>query len=237
MKKLVVFSGSGISSESGIKTFREMGGLWEEYNVEEVASPHAWNRNRELVLKFYNERRKKLLSAYPNPGHTGLAELEAYFDVQIITQNVDNLHEKGGSSHVLHLHGELMKVRSSKDPDLIYELEGWELKDGDTCEKGSQLRPHIVWFGEQVPEMTPAEELVRTADIFAVIGTSLVVYPAASLLDSVPDSVPIYLIDPNEVDVPRNRNVTFIKEKASTGVARLKELLLEKYINNDESLF
>ena len=211
-----------------------MGGLWEEYNVEEVASPDAWRRDRELVLKFYNERRKQLLTVKPNPGHTGLADLEQHFDVQIITQNVDNLHEKAGSSNILHLHGELMKVRSSVDPELIYELEGWELKDGDTCEKGSQLRPHIVWFGEAVTEMENAASIAKTAAIFAVIGTSLVVYPAAGLLDYVPDSVPIYLIDPNDVAVPHYRNVTFIKEKASTGVQRLKEMLMEKYINPDE---
>ena len=156
MKKLVVLTGSGISAESGIKTFREMGGLWEEYDVMEVASPQAWERNRDLVLRFYNERRRQLLKAEPNPGHLGLAELEQHFNVEIITQNVDDLHERAGSSKILHLHGELKKVRSTADPSLIYELDGWELKAGDKCEKGSQLRPHIVWFGEPVPAIESA---------------------------------------------------------------------------------
>ena len=226
MKKLVVLTGSGISAESGIKTFREMGGLWEEYDVHEVASPQAWASDMDLVLRFYNERRKKLLEAKPNQGHTGLAELEKDFDVEIITQNVDNLHEKAGSTSVLHLHGELMKVRSTKDPSLVYQLDDWELKRGDTCEKGSQLRPHIVWFGEPVPLIETAIEITRTADVFAVIGTSLVVYPAAGLLDYVAESVPIYLVDPNEIPVPRYRDVEIIREKAGMGVPILKEKLL-----------
>jgi NAD-dependent deacetylase len=226
MKKLVVLTGSGISAESGIKTFREMGGLWEEYDVHEVASPQGWATDMDLVLRFYNERRKKLLEAEPNPGHTGLAELEEYFDVEIITQNVDNLHERAGSTKVLHLHGELMKVRSTHDPSLVYELDGWELKRGDTCEMGYQLRPHIVWFGESVPLIETAIEITQTADIFAVIGTSLVVYPAAGLVDYVPDGVPIYLIDPNDLPVPRHRNVEIIKEKAGAGLPILKERLL-----------
>lgn len=226
MKKLVVLTGSGISAESGIKTFREMGGLWEEYDVMEVASPQAWERNRDLVLRFYNERRKQLLKAEPNPGHLGLAELEQHFDVEIITQNVDDLHERAGSSKILHLHGELKKVRSTADPSLIYELDGWELKAGDKCEKGSQLRPHIVWFGEPVPAIESAIKMVQKAEIFAVIGSSLVVYPAAGLLNYVPSSVPVYVVDPNEVQTPYHMHIEFIKEKAGVGVQILREKLL-----------
>jgi NAD-dependent deacetylase len=226
MKKLVVLTGSGISAESGLKTFREMGGLWEEYDVMEVASPQAWEADMELVLRFYNERRKQLLKAEPNWGHTELSELEKYFDVEIITQNVDDLHERAGSTKVLHLHGELKKVRSTIDPNLIYELDGWELKAGDKCEKGSQLRPHIVWFGEPVPAIEKAIEIVQQADIFAVIGTSLVVYPAAGLINYVPSSVPIYVIDPNEVQTPYHKHIEFIQKKASMGVSLLKEKLL-----------
>jgi NAD-dependent deacetylase len=231
MKKLVVLTGSGISAESGLRTFREMGGLWEEYDVHEVASPHAWANDMDLVLRFYNERRKQLLDAKPNAGHMGLAALEEYFDVEIITQNVDDLHERAGSSKVLHLHGELKKVRSTLDPSLVYELDGWELKKGDTCEKGSQLRPHIVWFGEAVPLIEDAVEITQQADAFAVIGTSLLVYPAAGLIDFVPPGVPIYLVDPNEITVPRYREVDFIKEKASTGLPLLREKLLKRFIN------
>lgn len=181
MKKLVVLSGSGISAESAIQTFLDMGGLWEQYNITEVASPQAWENNRKLVLDFYNQRRKQLFECIPNSGHLTLAELEKNFDVSIITQNVDDLHERAGSKHVLHLHGELKKVRSTLDPNLIYEMDHWELKEGDVCEKGSQLRPHIVWFGEPVEAITKASEIAATADIFLVIGTSLSVYPAAGL--------------------------------------------------------
>jgi NAD-dependent deacetylase len=232
MKKLVVLTGSGISSESGLRTFREMGGLWEEYDVQEVASPQAWERDMDLVLRFYNERRKQLQEAKPNAAHTGLAELEKYFNVEIITQNIDDLHERAGSSKVLHLHGELKKARSTVDPTLVYELDGWELKKGDTCEKGSQLRPHIVWFGEPVPLIEDAVEITRQADAFAVIGTSLVVYPAAGLIDYVPPGVPIYLVDPNDIPLPRYREVDFIKEKASKGLPVLKTKLLKRF--NDQ---
>ena len=226
MKNLVVLTGSGISSESGLRTFREMGGLWEEYDVMEVASPQAWDSDMELVLRFYNERRKQLISAKPNPGHIGLAELEKYFNVEIITQNVDDLHERAGSTNILHLHGELKKVRSTTDPSLIYELDGWELKAGDTCEKGSQLRPHIVWFGEAVPAIETAIEIVQKADILAIIGTSMVVYPAAGLINYVSSSTPIFVIDPNDVQTPYHKNINFIKEKASVGVTILLEKLL-----------
>ena len=228
MKKLVILTGSGISAESGLKTFREMGGLWEEYDVMEVASPEAWEANRDLVLRFYNERRKQLFQAEPNPGHKGLAELERYFDVEIITQNVDDLHERAGSTKILHLHGELKKVRSTVDPNLVYELDGWELKAGDTCEKGSQLRPHIVWFGEPVPAIEQAVTIVQQADYFAVIGTSLVVYPAAGLIHYVPSAVPIFVVDPHPVQTPYHKQIEFIQEKAGIGVGILKEKLLAK---------
>jgi NAD-dependent deacetylase len=221
MKKLVVLTGAGISAESGLKTFREMGGLWESYDVMEVASPEGWARDRKLVLDFYNERRKQLINAKPNAGHIGLVQLEKFFDVHIITQNVDDLHERAGSTNVLHLHGYLNKARSTVDPELIYDIDGWELKLGDTCEKGSQLRPHIVWFGEPVPAIEEAIEIAGRADIFVVAGTSLVVYPAAGLIDYVRPDAPIYVIDPNEISVPRGRKIEIIKEKASLGVQLL----------------
>jgi len=224
MKNLVVLSGAGISAESGIKTFREMGGLWDEYDVMEVASPEAWKRNPELVLRFYNERRKKLFEAEPNEGHIGIAKHEKYFNVQIITQNVDDLHERAGSSNVLHLHGELKKVQSTIDPNLIYTLDKWELNLGELCEKGSQLRPHIVWFGEAVPAINEAAKICEKADVFVVVGTSLNVYPAAGLLNYAPNNIPIFLIDPN--DVSTNIKCTLIKEKASIGIQKLKNILV-----------
>lgn len=225
MKKLVVLTGAGISAESGISTFRDSGGLWEKYKVEEVATPEAWKKNKELVLDFYNQRRKQLLDAKPNAAHNKLVELEKYFDVQIITQNVDDLHERAGSTYVLHLHGELLKAQSTVDPSLVYPIEGWELKLGDKCEKGSQLRPFIVWFGEAVPMMDKAMELTEKADFFVVIGTSLQVYPAANLLQYVRPTSPIFIIDPNEVY--SWRKAVHIKEKASVGVDKLHELLNE----------
>jgi NAD-dependent deacetylase len=226
MKKLVVLTGSGISSESGLKTFRDSGGLWENYDVMEVASSEGWEKNRDVVLKFYNERRAQLKNALPNEGHKELVELEKYFDVQIITQNVDNLHERAGSSKVLHLHGILTRARSTGDPSLTYDIGYEPINTGDICEKGFQLRPDIVWFGEAVPAIEDAAFLSSSADIFAVIGTSMVVYPAAGLIDYVPKKTPVYLIDPNEVAVPIFRHVTFIKEKAGIGVRLLKEKLL-----------
>jgi len=225
MKKLVVLTGAGISAESGIRTFRDMGGLWEEYDVMEVASPEAWHSNPELVLKFYNERRKQLGTVKPNAGHIALALAEKEFDVHIITQNVDNLHERAGSTKILHLHGELTKVRSTRHPELIYDIGYNELKLGETCEKGAQLRPHIVWFGEAVPAITDAAEIASQADIFAVVGTSLNVYPAAGLLDYAPRGIPIFLIDPNDVAVYSRFDVTFIKAPASTGVSRMMEMI------------
>lgn len=221
MEKLIVLSGAGMSAESGLRTFRDMGGLWEQYDVTEVASPQAWEANQELVLRFYNERRKKLLESEPNAGHKGLVELEKFFDVEIITQNVDDLHERAGSSKVLHLHGEIRKARSTVDPDLVYEIDGWELKKGDKCEKGSQLRPHVVWFGEAVPAIEEAARIAQTADIFVVIGTSLNVYPAAGLINYVPVNCKIYLIDPGDINIPSQMNVVFYKETAVKGVRKL----------------
>ncbi|MEN8116427.1 MAG: Sir2 family NAD-dependent protein deacetylase [Bacteroidota bacterium] len=221
MKKLVVLSGAGMSQESGLKTFRDMGGLWEQYDVTEVASPEAWDRNPELVLRFYNERRKLLFEALPNAGHTGIAELEEWFDVEVVTQNVDDLHEQSGSTKVLHLHGELRKVRSTIDSSLVYTMDHWELKMGDKCELGSQLRPHIVWFGEPVPAIEEAIAVVQGADILLVVGTSLAVYPAAALVNYVQPDTQIFIVDPNRPSVYQ-QNVTYIEEKAGRGVELLK---------------
>lgn len=226
-KRLVVLTGAGISAESGIRTFRDMGGLWEEYDVMEVASPEGWRKNPQLVLKFYNERRRQLSDVKPNSGHTALAEAEQDFIVYIITQNVDDLHERAGSSNILHLHGELKKARSTANRSKILDIGYSDINWGDTCDKGYQLRPHIVWFGEDVPAMTDAIKLVQSAEIFAVVGTSLNVYPAAGLVDYVPKYCPIYLVDPNDVSVWR-RDVTVIKEKASTGVPKMLKMILGK---------
>ncbi|MFO7369562.1 MAG: Sir2 family NAD-dependent protein deacetylase [Bacteroidales bacterium] len=228
MKKLVVLTGSGVSSESGLKTFRDSGGLWEDYDVMEVASYAGWTKNQDLVLRFYNERRAQLKEAMPNDAHTGLVDLEEKFDVSIITQNVDNLHEKAGSRNVLHLHGILTRARSTGDPSLVYDIGYKPIHPGDTCEKGFQLRPDIVWFGEAVPAIEEAASITSQADIFVVIGTSMVVYPAAGLIEYVPDHAPIYLIDPNEVTVPVYRHVHFIREKAGKGVVVLKEILTKE---------
>ena len=226
MKKVVVFTGAGVSAESGVKTFRDSDGLWRHYRFEDVASPQAWHNDPELVLEFYNIRRKQLLEVSPNPAHLALVKLEEKFEVQIITQNVDDLHERAGSKNVFHLHGEIRKSRSTADPNLIYNIEGWELKFGDTCEKGSQLRPHVVWFGEQVDTFSAATEIATAADIFIVIGTSLVVYPAAGLVDYVPDLSPKYLIDPKANMPWVIQNLTIIQEKAGKAVPELVEKLL-----------
>ena len=226
MQKLVVLSGAGMSAESGIRTFRDTGGLWEEYDVTEVATPMAWWKNRELVLRFYNERRKQLAKASPNEGHTALAELGKFFDVKIITQNVDDLHERAGSKSILHLHGELTKARSTSEPSLIYDIGYGDINPGDKCEKGSQLRPHIVWFGEAVPMMDEAVKITAEADIFVVVGSSLNVYPAAGLIGFTPATASLWLIDPNDVYIPGTRKVEVIKEKASTGIAILTKRLM-----------
>lgn len=226
MKNLIILTGAGMSKESGIRTFRESGGLWEEYDITEVATPAAWFKNRELVLRFYNERRTQLAGCEPNSGHKGLAALERYFNVHIITQNIDNLHERAGSTRVLHLHGELTKARSTSDPGLIYDIGYKEIRPGDNCEKGSQLRPHIVWFGEAVPMMDEAVSITSTADIFVVIGSSLNVYPAAGLIGYAPSKASLWLIDPNEVYAPGFRKIEIIREPATRGVEVLTERLL-----------
>lgn len=223
-KKIVVFSGAGMSAESGIKTFRDAGGLWEEYKIEEVATYSAWTKNQKLVLDFYNQRRKQIIESSPNAAHKLVAELQKKFDVQVITQNIDDLHERAGSKNVLHLHGEIMKSRSSVSNDLIYDLQSWEIKEGDLCEKGSQLRPHIVWFGEAVPEMDKATALAEAADIFITIGTSLNVYPAANLIHVVDSAVPKFLIDPGDFNLDYIKNLTVIKAKAVEGM----EILVKK---------
>ena len=227
-KRLVVLTGAGISAESGFKTFRDSGGLWETYSVEDVASIQGWYRNPKLMTDFYNDLRKQLKNAQPNDGHKILAELEKYFDVQIITQNVDNLHERAGSTHVLHLHGELTKARPVNNDykiiDIGYRALGYDEKDSD----GELLRPHIVWFGEAVPAIGEAARLVRSADIFAVVGSSLVVYPAAGLVQDLRGGTKSYLIDPAEVNVPSWLNFRVIKEVASKGVAIMRDELLKE---------
>ncbi|MDR2362647.1 MAG: NAD-dependent deacylase [Prevotellaceae bacterium] len=225
MKKIVVLSGAGVSAESGISTFRDSGGLWEQHRIEDVATYEGWLKNRKLVLDFYNLRRKQLLNAQPNAGHYELARLEQAYEVHIITQNVDDLHERAGSTNVLHLHGELKKARSTVDPDYIVDIEGWALTEGMTDPKGAQLRPHIVWFGEAVPMIEPAAALSQKADIYIVVGTSLVVYPAAGLIHYVPARTPKFIVDPNDVytDMP---NVRYIKEPASTGLKKVVDELL-----------
>lgn len=223
-KKLVVLTGAGISAESGLKTFRDAGGLWEGYNVYEVATPEAWQANPELVQRFYNERRKQSSEAQPNAAHFALADLEQFFDVHIITQNVDDLHERAGSQQVIHLHGELKKARSSWNPDLIYPIEGWELKMGETCDEGSQLRPHIVWFGEAVPAMDEAMNICIQADVFVIIGTSLQVYPAAGLIHEVRSGIPRFYVDP-QAEKMEIKGIQIISEAAGTGVPKLLDLL------------
>ncbi len=225
-QKLVVLTGAGISAESGLKTFRDSDGLWEGYNIEEVATPRAWKRDPQLVLDFYNMRRRNVVEAEPNVAHTVLAELEDHFDVQIITQNIDDLHERAGSSKVLHLHGEIFKMRSEDNEDLVYSIRQ-DIKLGDTAEDGRQLRPHIVWFEEPVPIIAQAIPVMRTADIFLLVGTSLVVYPAAGLVDYVKDEVPKYVVDKRIPSVSRYSNVIAIEKPATEGMNDLKKILLE----------
>jgi NAD-dependent deacetylase len=224
-KHIVILTGAGISAESGIKTFRDSDGLWENHRISDVATYDAWLRNPELVLDFYNQRRKQLLNCEPNEAHKALVELEEKFNVDIITQNVDDLHESAGSKNVTHLHGELLKVRSTADENLVYEWQN-DLQWGDRCEKGSQLRPHIVWFGEQVPMIEKSAEICRKADIFMVIGTSLVVYPAAGLVHYTDFTVPKIVIDPNRPEISDMQNVEYITEKASIGVRMIVDRLM-----------
>lgn len=225
--KLVILTGAGISAESGLKTFRDSDGLWEGHDIYDVATPEAWIRNPVLVQEFYNMRRKNVLEACPNAAHIALTRLENKFDVTIITQNIDDLHERAGSTNVLHLHGIITKSQSSRRPQLVYDIEGWELKMGDTCKLGHQLRPHVVWFGEPVPMIERAAEMTSQADIFIIIGTSLAVYPAAGLADFTPHTSQKIIIDPN---TPPVKNMRVIKEKATVGVPLLVEELLNQQL-------
>ena len=228
MKRIVVLSGAGMSQESGINTFRDAGGLWEGHDVMEVASPQGWARNRELVLDFYNKRRAQLQEVKPNAGHLAIVELESQYRVDVVTQNVDDLHERAGSQSVVHLHGELNKVRSTLDPELIYDWQK-DLNVGDKCEKGAQLRPHIVWFGEQVPLLPTAAELTAAADIVIVIGTSMQVYPAASLVGYAQPGAPVFYIDPRpslNFELMQRRNLKIFESTATQGMKELLEELM-----------
>ena len=227
-KKIIVLTGAGMSAESGIKTFRDSDGLWEEYRVEDVATFDAWRRDQPMVLEFYNKRRAELGKAQPNKAHKALVELEKKFDVHIITQNIDDLHERAGSSQVVHLHGELTKGRSSVDDDLLYDIGYSDIKKGDTCELGSQIRPHVVWFGEPVPMIQEAAELLADADILLIIGTSLQVYPAAGLMHYAPSKCPKYVIDPKSLPVRDIPNLEVIQQTAGAGVPELVNRLLNE---------
>ncbi len=227
-KTVVVLTGAGMSAESGIPTFRDKGGLWEGYDIEDVATPEAFERDPETVLKFYNDRRKAVREVYPNKGHEALAELEKTYEVHIITQNIDDLHERAGSSNVHHLHGEIKKARSSIDDSLLYDLSDKDIQLGDKCEKGSQLRPHVVWFGEAVPMIEKAMQLCSGADMALIIGTSLLVYPAAGLIDFVPDEANKYYIDPKADESMSRPNLEIISKTATEGVPPLINQLLAK---------
>ena len=228
MKKIVVFTGAGISAESGINTFRDSDGLWEEHAIEDVATPEAWNKNQKLVLDFYNTRRKQVIEVSPNIAHESLIDLENRFDVTIITQNIDDLHERAGSSKILHLHGEILMAKSSSDSGKKYPILGSELNVGDNCENGYQLRPDVVWFGEDVPNMITAENICNNADILIIVGTSLNVYPAANIINFVPENCIKYLIDPKDVAPRGIKNLTVIKNKATIGVPNLANELLKQ---------
>ncbi len=227
-QKVIVLTGAGISAESGLNTFRDSDGLWEGYDINDVATPEAWHRDPVLVQHFYNLRRKAVLEAKPNLAHIALAELEKYYDVTIITQNIDDLHERAGSSSIIHLHGIITKSQSSVNPNLTYDINGAELAMGEKCELGSQLRPHVVWFGEAVPMIGKAAELCMLADIFMIIGTSLLVYPAAGLVDYVSADARKILIDPKVSGVPGVSNLEMIPEKAGTGVPTAVEALIRE---------
>ena len=226
MKKIVVLTGAGISAESGIKTFRDSDGLWEGYDIQEVATPQAWDWNPKLVQEFYNMRRKAVIEATPNAAHYALATLEDKYDVTIITQNIDDLHERGGSTKIVHLHGIITRSQSSENAELTYPIEGWELKMGEVCELGSPLRPHVVWFGEDVPMIQTALNICRQADIFILIGSSLAVYPAAGLINYVSADAPKYIIDPKIPELKTGQGFVKIEEKATVGVPELVERLL-----------
>jgi NAD-dependent deacetylase len=227
MQKIVVLTGAGISAESGLKTFRDSDGLWEGYNIEDVATPQAWQRNPALVQQFYNERRKTVLEAQPNAAHYALARLQDRYDVTIITQNIDDLHERAGSNKVVHLHGIITRSQSSLNPNLTYPIAGSDIGMQDVCELGSPLRPHVVWFGEEVPMIETAARLCSGADVFMLIGTSLAVYPAAGLINYVPAEVPKYIIDPHIPYIQSSRNIRAIEQKATIGVPAVVEQLMQ----------
>ena len=230
MKKIVVFTGAGVSADSGISTFRDADGLWANYRIEDVCTPEALQRNRALVVEFYNKRRKELFSVEPNAAHLAIADLEKYFDVEVVTQNVDNLHERAGSTRVTHLHGELMKLRSERNPDLIVPIEGWEQTLDARAEDGALLRPHIVFFGESVPMFDCATQIAAEADLMIVVGTSLAVYPAAMLVRYAKAGVPVYVVDPGTPDTSMIRNpLTHIKARAAEGMPELAKQLIEHY--------
>ncbi len=226
-RQITVLTGAGTSAESGIRTFRDADGLWEDHRVEDVATPSAWHRNPHLVLEFYNQRRKQMMEALPNAGHLALKALEEQFDVRIITQNVDDLHERAGSTNVLHLHGELRKTRSTGPSNNVYKLDGWQLNWGDNCPQGHQLRPHIVWFGEDVVEMDNAIRIVMQSNMVIIVGTSMQVYPANGLIRYTPEHVPVWVIDPNANELHSQRNATVLKEKAGLALPRLVHDLLQ----------
>ena len=224
--RLVVLSGAGISAESGLRTFRDSDGLWEGYNIEDVATPRAWRRDPQLVLDFYNMRRRNVLEAQPNAAHTVLAELEEHYDVHIITQNIDDLHERAGSTNVMHLHGEILKMRSELNEDLVYDIRE-DILQGQVAQDGAQLRPHIVWFEEPVYMIEHAVPIMHSADVFVLVGTSLAVYPAAGLVDYVRDEVVKYVLDKRIPSISRYSNVVAIEKPATEGAAALKQILLE----------
>ena len=227
MKHVVVLSGAGLSAESGIPTFRGGNGLWEGHRIEDVATPEAWERDPKLVLDFYNHRRKRALEVSPNRGHQIIAEMESEFEVTVITQNVDDLHERAGSSKIVHLHGSLFESRSTRNPDLVYPVHGWEMKFGELCEDGTPLRPNIVWFNEEVPNMETAARITLSAEVFVVVGTSLAVYPAAGLLNFVPLGVPKIIVDPKIPPLRDSLDVEFIEEVASTGMEKARDRIRE----------
>ena len=231
MKKIVVFTGAGVSADSGVATFRDANGLWANYRVEDVCTPEALRNNRAQVVEFYNMRRKESLSKEPNAGHYAIARMEEWAEVIVITQNVDNLHERAGSKNVMHLHGELMKLRSERNPNLIYDIDGWEQPLDEKAEDGALLRPHIVFFGEDVPMFNPACRIVEDADILVVVGTSLQVYPAAYLVDYAKAGTPIYVVDPGTPDISRIRNeVIHIQERGAVGMPQLEQQLKERLL-------
>lgn len=229
----MVLTGAGMSADSGLSTFRDSGGLWEGYDIEDVATIQGWKKDPERVLSFYNLRRKQSARSEPNNGHIAVAELESHFNVEVITQNVDDLHERAGSSSILHLHGKLREAKSSINPDLVIDIGDREIQIGDTAADGSQLRPNVVWFGEPVPNIEPAAELVSEANILVVIGTSLVVYPAASLINFAPSDIPKFIVDPSDPDIHLGSEWTHIKEPAHSGVPKLQKLLIEYILNNE----